>query len=97
MANYRLSKEAEQDLIRIYQFGLYRFGVSQADKYFKQLSDCFQRIADAPFSFAAVDEIAKGYRRCVCGADSIYFRISEDSVDIMAIIGRQEFNQFMDD
>lgn len=34
MAKYRLSNEAKEDLIRIHHYGVEKFGMSQADKYF---------------------------------------------------------------
>jgi len=93
MIKYKLSNEAKEDLIRIHQYGIKRFGVNQADKYFNSLFDHFEIIAKRPLSFEAVDFIKPGYRRCVCGVDSIYFRMSDDSVEIMTIIGRQDLNQ----
>lgn len=92
MANYRLSNEAKEDLIRIHHYGVARFGMAQADKYFEAFFDCFEIIALRPFSFESIDHIRKGYRRCVCGADSIYFRIVDGTVEIMAIVGRQDIN-----
>lgn len=91
MAKYRLSHEAKEDLIRIHHYGVEKFGLIQADKYFDAFFDYFDLIAQRPYSFESVDYIKKGYRRCVCGADSIYFRIENESVEIMAIIGRQDF------
>ena len=90
MAKYRLSNEAKEDLIRIHQYGVERFGFVQADKYFDSFFECFDIIAERPFSFESVDYLKKGYRRCVCGVDSIYFRINEDIVEIMAIVRRQD-------
>ena len=92
MANYRLSNVAKEDLIRIHQYGLEKFGETQADKYLDTLFDYFEVIAQQPYSFESVDHIKQGYRRCVCKADSIYYRINNDIVDIMAIIGRQDLN-----
>ena len=92
MAKYRLSNEAKRDLIRIHQYGVEKFGMTQADKYFDSFFDCFEIIARQPFSFESVDYIKKGYRRCVCGADSIYYRITDDIVEIMTIIGRQDLS-----
>jgi len=40
--------------------------------------------------FEAVDYIKTGYRRAVCGVDSIYYKITDDIVEIMAIVGRQD-------
>jgi len=92
MAKYRLSNSAKEDLIRIHQYGVKKFGIAQADKYFNSFFKYFDIIAQRPFSFESVDFIKIGYRRCVCGSDSIYYRISEDTVEIMAIIGRQDLS-----
>ena len=92
MAKYKLSKEAKKDLIRIHHYGVEKFGMSQADKYFKTFFEYFDIIAERPFSFESVDYIKKGYRRCVCGVDSIYYRIKDNIVEIMTIVGRQDLN-----
>lgn len=43
--NYILSQEAEQDIVRIYHFGFFKFGEVQADKYFDAIFDFLERIA----------------------------------------------------
>ena len=95
MAKYRLSNSAKEDLIRIHQYGVQKFGMAQADKYFGSFFKYFEIIAQRPFSFESVDFIKNGYRRCVCGSDSIYYRINEDTIEIMAIIGRQDLNNIV--
>ena len=95
MVNYRLSNEAKADLIRIHQYGIEKFGMVQADKYYDSLFECFSTIAERPFSFESVDYLKQGYRRCVCGVDSIYFRIHDNMVEIMAIVGRQDINSIL--
>ena len=95
MAEYRLSNEAKEDLIRIHQYGVAKFGMAQADKYFYSFFDCFEIIARQPFSFESVDHIKKGYRRCVCGSDSIYYRINDKIVEIMAIVGMQDLKNIL--
>ena len=95
MANYRLSNQAKEDLIRIHHFGVEKFGMAQADKYFDSFFKYFDIINQRPFSFESVDYIKKGYRRCVCGSDSIYFRINNGTVEIMAIIGRQDLGNII--
>jgi len=90
MSEYRLSNEAKEDLIRIHQFGVKKFGITQADKYFYSFFDYFEIIAQRPFSFESVDYIKEGYRRCPCGSDTIYYRINHSMVEIMAIIGMQD-------
>lgn len=90
MANYRLSNVAKDDLIRIHRYGVKKFGMAQADKYFESFFEYFNSIAQSPYSFESVDFIKKGYRRCVCGSDSIYYKVNDDIVEIMAIVGRQD-------
>ena len=44
MAEYRLSNAAKEDLIRIHHFGVEKFGMIQADKYFDSFFDYFEKI-----------------------------------------------------
>lgn len=90
MANYRLSSAAKEDLIRIHHYGVKQFGMAQADRYFNTFFEYFEIISQQPYSFESVDFIKKGYRRCVCGSDSIFYKINNDVVEIMAIVGRQD-------
>ena len=95
MANYKLSNEAKDDLIRIHHYGVQKFGMQQADKYFDSFFEYFDIIAKQPFSFESVDFIRKGYRRCVCGSDSIYYKINENLVEIISIVGRQDLKNIL--
>ena len=90
MAKYRLSNEAKEDLKRIHHYGVEKFGISQADKDFDTLFEYFDIIAQRPFSFESVDYIKEGYRRCPCGSDTIYYRINDHVIEIMAIVGMQD-------
>ena len=96
MAKYRLSNEAKEDLIRIHQYGVEKFGMAQADKYYNSFFEYFDIIAQRPFSFESIDHIRNGYRRCACGADSIYYRIKNSTVEIMAIVGRQDLTKILE-
>ena len=96
MAKYRLSNVAKEDLIRIHRYGVQKFGLVQADKYFDTLFEYFEIISQRPFSFESVDYLRKGYRRCVCGSESIYYKIASDGiVEIMAIIGKQNLKNIL--
>ena len=65
MAKYRLSNEAKKDLIRIHQYGVERFGIIQADKYFHTFFAYFELIAEQPFSFESVDHIKRVQALCM--------------------------------
>ena len=92
MNKYKLSNTAKEDLIRIYQYGVKKFGIQQADLYYESFFEYFEIIAQRPFSFESVDFIKEGYRRCVCGSDSIYYKLNNNVVEIMTIIGRQDLS-----
>lgn len=93
MTNFRLSNTAKEDLIRIHQYGVKKFGELQADKYFNDFFESFELIVNQPYSFESVDHIKERYRRCVTGSDSIYYRIENENIEIMTIIGRQDLNE----
>jgi len=97
MTNYRLSNTAKEDLIRIHHYGVKTFGEKQADKYFNSFFEYFDRISKSPYSFESVDYIKIGYRKCVCGSDSIYFKINnkDKAIEIMAIVGRQDLKNIL--
>jgi len=92
MAKYRISNHAKEDLIRIYQYGARKFGAAQAEAYFRAFFEYFDLIAERPLTFEAVDYIKPGYRRCICGLDSIFYLLNENELEIMAIAGRQDIN-----
>jgi toxin ParE1/3/4 len=95
MAKYRLSNEAKEDLIRIHHYRVEKFGMSQADKFFDTFFEYFEIITQRPFSFESVDYIKRGYRRCVFGSESIYYRLNNDIVEIMAIVGRHDASNIL--
>jgi len=95
MGSYRLTEEAEADLIRIHQWGVRTHGEAQADAYFFQLIERFDKLAEQPLLYPAVDDIREGYRRSVCGTDSIYYRIEGQTVEIMAVIGQQDVDEWL--
>jgi toxin ParE1/3/4 len=91
MYKYHLSYEAEEDVVRIFEYGLGRFGLLQANKYSEMLFDCFTKIASNPFMFPTVTKYKNIERFCVCGVDTIYFNIKGDEIEIITIIGIQDF------
>ena len=95
MANYRINEDAKADLQRIYRRGVLEFGEEQADRYFDAFFERFDELAVQPYQYQAVDEIRSGYRRSVCGVDSIYYRIVGSTVEIMRILGQQDVDDWL--
>jgi toxin ParE1/3/4 len=78
-------------LLEIAKFGDEKFGAIQSDNYQEKLDTHFNLICEMPEAFQKVDEIRIGYRRAVCGSHSIYYRIANGRVEIMRVLGGQEF------
>lgn len=91
MCKYQINIQAEEDIKRIFEYGLIRFGLIQADKYYHMLFECFNKIASNPLLFPDATHYKKGYRYCVCGVDTIFYRINADYIEIMASIGKQNY------
>ena len=91
MYKYHLSFEAEEDIVRIFEFGLGQFGLYQANKYYDLLFECFNKIATNPFMFPMVIKHSGVERYCVCGVDTIYYNVNGYEIEIITIIGRQDF------
>lgn len=92
---YKLSNEAKMDLAHLYWYGVDEFGDLQADRYYEALFQRFDEIAETPYKYQLVDHIREGYRRSVCGVDSIYYRLNGDVVEIMRVLGRQEADRHL--
>ena len=91
MYSYKLSLEAEEDVIRIFNYGFFRFGLKQANKYYDCLFESFDRIASNPFMFPEAIDFRGVDRFCVCGVDKIFYNISGSEIEIVTIIGKQDF------
>lgn len=57
MTSYRLSKLAEDDIRRLYRYGIETFGPQQADIYFDALFEQFDKIARSPTIYQSADDI----------------------------------------
>jgi len=90
MATFKLNEEAEEDLERLYEYGILSFGLAQADRYYDGLIEHFYKLSENPYLWQAVDSIRIGYRRSVYIIHSIYFRIDGDTIEIMRILGSQD-------
>lgn len=95
MPSYRVSSEAKLDLQRIYQYGFEQFGEEQADNYFLGFFECFEKISENPELYQSTDHIRLGYRRCVYRSDTIYYRVQPSGVEIMAILGGQDLDEWL--
>lgn len=91
MKNYTLTPDAEDDLMRIYEWGYTTFGENSADKYHLDLLARFQEIGESPLLYQTVDHIYEGAHRAVHGSNNIYYKLNDDrNILIIGIIGQQD-------
>lgn len=95
MAKYKLSQDAKEDLWRIYHWGSQVHGQEKADYYYNAFFDHFELLAEQPALYPAVEHIHEGYRRSVCGVDTVYYRIDGEHIEIMAVIGQQDIEKWL--
>jgi len=90
MPNYKLSRKAENDLFDIALYGDEKYGEAESNKYREKLKKQFSALAESPLFYPAVDHIQVGYRRTVCGVNSIYYKIDDNGiVEIVRVLRSQ--------
>ena len=55
------------------------------------LFDCFNKIALNPYMFPIVTKYKGVESYSVCGVDTIFYNLVGDEIEIITIIGRQDF------
>ena len=93
MAKYSLkvSAIARDDLRELDRYGFLTWGERQADLYRDELLEHFALLCENPFLYQAADDVKEGYRRSICKAHAIYYRVFETYVEIMAVVKHQDF------
>lgn len=86
MSEYQLSKKADQDLQRTYEFSIQQFGQHVADEYFLSLRDCLLQVADSPTLGRDCSEILPEYFRFECGPHSIFYKMGKKRILIARVI-----------
>ena len=91
MAVYKLkvSFRAEQQLEKMYLDGCVLWGIKQADEYYDNLINHFDLLCESPLLFVSVDSIRPGYRRSVCAKHSIYYRVKNNTIEVMGVLKKQ--------
>ena len=82
---FRVSRAARQDLLRIGRFTERTWGKAKRNHYLGQLDQAFALIGENDSIGKACDEISPGYRKFPEGCHVIYYRVS-DMVEILGIL-----------
>ena len=86
MASFRLSAQAEAELIALYDYSEAQFGRYQADAYLAGLERTFGLLADFPGIGKSADDMRPGFRRFRFQAHLVFYSEDADGVLIRAVI-----------
>lgn len=89
--NYKISKEATNDLEKIWLYTFENWSVEQADRYFNLIMDEIEYITQNPKSGKDYSEIRKGYFRSKIKSHFIFYKINpkKDEIEIIRILHQQ--------
>jgi len=89
MGNYRLSKKAEIDLAEMYEFGVSKFGLLNAQKYFFGMHDVFQVLDDNIELGRDASEFIKDLKRFTYKTHTIFYLITTDGIFILRVLSQR--------
>lgn len=82
---YKLTPEAEYDLIEIYMHGFQNFRETQAEQYFSELENTFQVLSEAPLICRERTEFTPPVRIHYHGRHLIIYVVHDDLILIVRI------------
>ncbi|PVW17183.1 type II toxin-antitoxin system RelE/ParE family toxin [Marixanthomonas spongiae] len=88
MGVYRLSIKADLDIAELYEHGIATFGLLQAQKYVTGMHHHFQTLSNNAELGRDASEFAPSLLRFVYKAHTIFYRITDDGVFIVRILGQ---------
>ncbi|WP_254560262.1 type II toxin-antitoxin system RelE/ParE family toxin [Dyadobacter diqingensis] len=80
MSNYRLTRLAERDLVKIWEYTVNEWSINQAEKYIDGLLSSFEAIGEGKIKGKAIDSVRRDYKKALHGKHYIFFRFSPDNV-----------------
>jgi toxin ParE1/3/4 len=87
--SFRLTREAEADIVDIYRYSVEHFGEAQADTYHDGLSDCFRLLADTPLIGRDYGVLRPGLRRYEHASHSVYYLLTDTGILILRVLHRR--------
>lgn len=79
------SESAKDDIDRIWDFSIKRWGERQTDKYMHQMENRFQWLDENPHLGRKRDEVKEGYLSYFQGEHTIFYRVTSDGIEILGI------------
>jgi toxin ParE1/3/4 len=86
MPTFRISAKAKADLISIARYTEDRWGREQRNSYLAKLDGSFHLLAEKPHIGRSCDDISMGYRKYHVGRHLIFYRQSDNEIEIIRIL-----------
>ena len=88
---YKISKDALQDIEKIWLYTFENWSIEQADRYFNLIMDEIEYLTLNPKSGKDYSHIRKGYYRTLVKSHLIFYKINlkENEVEIVRILHQQ--------
>jgi toxin ParE1/3/4 len=86
MGVYRLSALCDQDLAKIYEFGIDQFGLRLAEKYIMGLHESFESLAQHSYIGINASELIPELRRLTFKSHMIFYFIADYGVHIIRVL-----------
>jgi toxin ParE1/3/4 len=96
MSEYRLTQDADDDLLKMFIYGFETFGLAQAEAYREGMTQCFELLADNPRLGRKADEFVPGARRHEHAHHVIFYDEQPDGVLILDIIHERSIRSLRD-
>lgn len=88
MGAYRLSKECEIDISEIYEYGIEKFGLIQAQGYLIGLHELFQSLAGNPGMGQDSSEFYPTLKRFMYKSHMVFYLQSESGIFVVRMLSQ---------
>jgi len=88
-ASYRLTPDAQTDLIEIRRFTLTRWGADQSRKYFAELRQAIRLLSETPTLGMKRPEVGPGVRSFPHGSHVIYYLMHDNQLVVFGVLHKQ--------
>lgn len=89
MGDYKLSNKAEIDLAEMYEFGIYKFGLSQAQQYFYGMHEAFNLLAENINLGRDASEFIADLKRFSFKAHTIFYLQTTSGIFILRVLSQR--------
>ncbi len=90
------SPKAKADLSDIWDYTFAEWGISQAEKYVRELWEVMRTQALNASASVDISDVRRGYRKIRAGSHVIFFKLTGDGIDVIRILHqRMDFDRHL--